>query len=210
MNDLKASGEVILDALSQWWYSWLILMLLNTLLVLCWITVILGPPASFGFYYAIHSLIESHSTNWREFFEGAKRYFFKAWLWALLNLAVFFLVRISLEYYSKIAETSIFFNLSLVIALLWLCLQFYTIPYMLEQEQKNVLLAFRNSLLTMLASPLFTLVLLIFLFFILWLSMSFPILLIIGSPALIAVLGVKALKERLSHFKKDDAAKTTA
>jgi uncharacterized membrane protein YesL len=210
MNDLKASGEVILDALSQWWYSWLILMLLNTLLVLCWITVILGPPASFGFYYAIHSLIESHSTNWREFLEGAKRYFFKAWLWALLNLAVFFLVRISLEYYSQFIEGSIFFNLSLVIALLWLCLQFYTIPYMLEQEQKNVLLAFRNSLLTMLASPLFTLVLLIFLFFILWLSMSFPILLIIGSPALIAVLGVKALKERLSHFKKDDAAKTTA
>jgi uncharacterized membrane protein YesL len=207
MNQVKASGDVILDSLNQWWYSWLILLLLNTLLILCWITVILGPPATFGFYYAIRSLIDSHSTNWREFLEGTKRYFLKAWLWALVNVAFVFLLRISLEFYSQFSETQIFLFLILFIGLLWLWLQFYTIPYLLEQEQKNLLLAFRNSLFTIFASPVFSLVLMLVLALLLWLNLSYLGLVLMGSPAFIAILGIKAVKERLKNF---EAAKTTA
>jgi uncharacterized membrane protein YesL len=208
MKQLNASLSVILDALNQWWYSWLMLMLLNTLLVLCWISIIFGPPATFGFYYAIRSLIDSHSTNWREFLEGTKRYFLKAWLWAFVNIAVFFLLRISLEFYSQFSGTQAFFIVSLLLGAVWLSVQFYALPYMMEQEQKNLLLAFRNSLFTLLASPIFSLLLLIFLAAVLWLSTNFPILLIIGSPSLIAVLGIKAVKERLTSYKKDEL-KTT-
>jgi uncharacterized membrane protein YesL len=206
MTQIKAAAQVMLDSLSQWWYSWLILLLLNTMLVVCWITVLLGPPATFGFYYAIHSLINSHSTNWREFLEGMKRYFLKAWLWALFNIAFAFLLRISLEFYSQSSSTQIFLYPLLVISVLWLYIQFFAIPFMMEQEQKNLLLAFRNSLFTILASPLFALVLLIVLVFLVWLNLTFLGLILIGSPSFIAILGIKAVKERLKSF---EALKTT-
>ncbi len=200
MKQLTASWQVIRNSLTEWWYAWLSLLILNTLLALCWITVVLGPPATFGFYYAVHSLITTHGTNWREFVQGTKRYFFKGWLWMLMNTAAVLLLRISIEFYSQFAQTTIFLVLTLVIGFVWFCIQFYGLTYLVEQEKKDLRHAFRNALLTVFASPLYTLMLLMFLAVILWLSLSVPILFVIGSPALIAVLGIHAVRERLTTF----------
>ena len=201
MKQIHSAWQVIQASLAAWWYSWLTLMLLNTLLVLCWISIILGPPATFGFYYAIHALETSHSTNWREFVEGVKIYFFKAWLWALLNIAVVLLLTISIEFYSQFEQTVVLFVPLLFIGILWFCVQFYALPYFMAQEQKQLYIALRNGLFTLLASPLYSLMLFLFIAFILWLSMLLPILFVIGSPALIAVLGVHAVRERVKTFQ---------
>jgi uncharacterized membrane protein YesL len=201
MKQLLSAWQVIQESLAAWWYSWLTLMLLNTLLVLCWISIILGPPATFGFYAAVHSLETSHSTNWREFLEGAKIYFFKAWLWALLNIAVVVLLVVSTDFYSQFAETTVLLIPILFIGILWFCVQFYALPYFMAQEQKRIFLALRNGLFTLLASPLYSLLLFLFIAFILWVSMTLPILFVIGSPALIAVLGVHTIKERVRTFQ---------
>jgi uncharacterized membrane protein YesL len=201
VKQLLSAWQVIQEALTAWWYSWLVLMLLNTLLVLCWISIVLGPPATFGFYYAVYSLVTSHSTDWREFLEGAKKYFFKAWLWALLNLVVVVLLVVSVDFYSQFAETTMLLIPILFIGIIWLCVQIYALPYFMAQEQKRIFLALRNALFTLLASPLYSLVLFLFVAFVLWLSTLLPILFVIGSPALIAVLGVHAVKERVKTFQ---------
>jgi hypothetical protein len=201
MKQIISAWQVIQESFTAWWYSWLTLMLLNTLLVLCWISIVLGPPATFSFYYAIHSLETTHSTNWREFLEGTKIYFFKSWLWALLNVVVVVLFVVSTDFYSQFEETAALFILTLFVGLIWFCVQFYALPYFMAQEQKRILLALRNGLFTLLASPLYSLVLFLFVAFILWLSTTLPILFVIGCPALIAVLGVHAVKERVRTFQ---------
>jgi uncharacterized membrane protein YesL len=200
MKQLISTLQVIQEAIAEAWYSWLVLMILNLLFALCWVTIVLGPPATFGLYYAVHSLATTNSTNWREFVEGAKRYALKSWLWMLANIAVVLTLRVSIDFYSRMVETAVLLMLTLVIGTLWFCVQFYAVPYFMEQENKQLRLAFRNALLTLLASPLYTLVLLIFVGFLLWISLSLPILLIIGVPALIAMLGTRAVRERLTTF----------
>jgi uncharacterized membrane protein YesL len=205
MKQLTDALQVIQQSLSDWWHSWLTLAILNTLLVLCWITVVLGPPATFGLYHAAHSLTTTYSTDWREFVAGSKRYFLKSWLWMLVNVAVALLLRISVEFYSQFAETTVLLLFALLIGFLWFCAQFYIIPYLMQQEQKQLRLAFRNGFLTLFASPVYTLILLLPVTVALWLGMSFPILFVIGSPAFIVVLGTHAVRQRLKTFRIVDA-----
>jgi uncharacterized membrane protein YesL len=208
MKQLISALQVIQEAIAEAWYSWLVLMILNFLFALCWVTIVLGPPATFGLYYAVHSLATTNSTNWREFVEGAKRYALKSWLWMLANIAVILTLRVSIDFYSRMVETAVLLMLTLVIGALWFCVQFYAVPYFMEQENKQLRLAFRNALLTLLASPLYTLVLLLFVGFLLWISLSLPILLIIGVPALIAMLGTRSVRERLTTFNIAQAEET--
>ena len=168
MKQLLSAWQVIQEALSEAWYSWIVLMILNLLFALCCVTIILGPPALFGLYYAVHSLATTNSTSWREFVEGAKRYALKSWLWMLMNIAVVLTLRISIDFYSRMVETAVLLVLTLVIGALWFCVQFYALPYLMAQENKQLRLTLRNGLLTLLASPLYTLILLVFVGVLLW------------------------------------------
>lgn len=200
MKQLISALQVIQESLGEAWYSWITLIILNLLLTLCWITIVLGPPATFGLYYAVHSLTTTNSTSWRELVEGAKRYALKSWLWMLLNIAVVFTLRVSIDFYSRMTETAVLLVLVALIGAFWFCVQFYALPYLMEQENKQLRLALRNGLLTLLASPLYTLILLIFVGLLLYIGLSLPMLLILGIPSLIVMVGTRAVRERLRTF----------
>ncbi|MCB0021257.1 MAG: hypothetical protein KDE09_25850, partial [Anaerolineales bacterium] len=73
-------------ALTVWWDDWLNQLLLNLVWALCWLTVVLGPPATFALMFGAQELARGSSEGLRELAPVARRYFGQAWAWFGLNL----------------------------------------------------------------------------------------------------------------------------
>ena len=96
----------------------------------------------------------------------------------------------------------------LVVTIIWFGTQFYTLPYLMEQEDQRLRVALRNGLLTMLAAPVYSLILLGLAAVLIALGLVFVIPLIFGLPAAISVLGTRAVQERMEAYgvrERDEA-----
>lgn len=196
--------NVFLEALADWWRDWVNMAVLNLAWMLCWLTVILGPPATFVAYRIANDFSHGRTLYPRELPGLLRRYFLQSWLWFLLQLAVAAAVLLNLRFYGGLDSRigGLLQGSTLVVAGLWLLLQFYALPYLMEQGRPGLLLALRNSLLTALASPLYTLLFGVVCLVLLALCVRLPFLLLFGVPMLIAVTGSHAVIERLERFGK--------
>ena len=194
--------QVIVQALSDWWDDWVQMVLINLVWILCWLTVMLGPPATFGIYYVANRLVHGESLGLSGLLEGGRRYFLRAWLWMLLNLVVTAVVGVNVWFYARFDAVwagllQMFF---LLLGLAWLVVQFYALPYLMEQEEKSLRLALRNGLFTALAAPGYTLMVAGLAALVGALSVGTVAPLFLGGPCLIAVLGNRAVLERLETY----------
>lgn len=204
MKQANAALRVISKTLSDWWYAWVRLNMINATWIVCGVTLVLLPPATFGMYHAAEEMARRGGMEWSDFLTGARRYFLKSWLWMLINLAVALLLWANVQFYSQLGEAwaEVLLLISLSIGAFWVLVQFYTLPYFMVQEQKRLRVAFKNGLFTALASPLYSLILSLFVALLLFVSVNFPVLVFIGAPMMIAVLGSHAVRERLETFGK--------
>jgi uncharacterized membrane protein YesL len=195
--------QVIGQALRDWWDDWVNMVVVNLAWVLCWLTVLLGPPATLGLYYVTNRLAHGRSLGLGGLLEGGRRYFLKSWLWSLLNLGAAVIVWANLGFYAQIdaAWAGLLQGFFLTLGLVWLVVQFYALPYLMEQEQKHLRLALRNGLFTMLAAPGYTVVVAGLAALIGALSIALILPLFLGGPCLIAVLGNRAVLERLETYR---------
>lgn len=202
LNTLSLPFRVIGRAVRDWWRDWVNMAALNLALLLCWLTIILGPPATFVLYAALHEYVYGRSFELRETPALLRRYALKSWLWLLGNALVAGGVWLNLQVYTPNTPwTAALRLLSLGAGALWLALQFYALPYVLEQDRPSLRRAYRNALLTVLASPLYTLVIVGFALCLVLVSVRVVALLFLGVPCLIAVLGVHAVAERLGRYR---------
>jgi uncharacterized membrane protein YesL len=194
--------RIIVVALIDWWDAWLNVAIINTICGLCWLTVVLGPPATFGMYYAMNELAHGRGTGVRDMIDSARRYFLKSWLWMALNLIIAALVVISVQFYGSIRADwgPILQGVLVILTALWLVVQFYALPYLMEQEEKRLLVAMRNGLFTAFAGPLYTFVVVGFAALVAVISVPLIALLFLGGPAYIAILGNRAVLERIETF----------
>lgn len=196
--------DVFLESLSEWWRDWLNMALLNVVWMLCWLTVLLGPPATMVAYRIASDFGRGGTLYPRELPGMLRRYFLQGWLWFLLQLVVATGVLVNLQFYARLGEPigPLLRGATLAVTALWLLLQIYTLPYLMEQGRGGLGLALRNSLLTTLASPLYTLVLGIIVGVLAAACLRLPFLLLFGVPMLIALIGSIAVRDRLAHFGK--------
>jgi len=198
-SPLRVIGTSFVD----WWDSWLDMVMVTIVWFVAQLTIVLGPPATFGFYYVVYRMVTNgEATGLRGLFEGAKKYFGKAWIWGLINIAVVVLMYVNFTFYSNIEA---FWSFSLVVllgilSLFWLFTQFYAIPFLMEQEDKRLKVALKNGILTSLASPFFTFFVMIVVILIVFLCVGFVIPTFLGLPAVIPFLGFRALNDRLVSF----------
>jgi hypothetical protein len=189
MPKLPASLQTIWRAAVTWWDGWLDFVMIVFVWTFAQLTIFLGPPATFGLYYVTHSMVNSgEALGVKGAIRGARTYFWKGLLWGSLNWLALILCIVNVDFYSKINSIWGFVGMviALLLTILWLVTQFYAVPYFMEQTDKNIFLALRNGLLTALASPGYTIILMIFL----------------GFPALIAVMGTHAVNDRLISYGK--------
>jgi uncharacterized membrane protein YesL len=199
-----SAAEVFLRALGDWWRDWVNMAVLNLAWMLCWLTVVLGPPATFAAYRVANDFAHGRTLYPRELPGMLRRYFAASWLWFLLQLAVAAGVLLNLRFYGGLdsALGRVLEGATLVLAAAWLLVQIYVLPYLMEQEEPTLGRALRNSALTALASPLYTLLLGIISAVLLAVCVRLPFLLLFGVPMLIAVTGSHAVLDRLRKYGK--------
>jgi hypothetical protein len=200
---LPAPFNVIAQAFADWWDELFGMAVISVAWLLCWLTIILGPPATFGLYYYSNGLAHGKNLGFGGFVEGGRRFFLKSWLWMLLNLAAFVLISVNVMFYGQFDTLWALFlrGLMLVTTLTWLGTQFYALPYLMEQEKQQLRLALRNGLLTLLAAPMYSLIIVVVAAVLMALSLLLVFPLILGVPALISALGTRAVSERLDAFR---------
>ncbi|MDX1991163.1 MAG: hypothetical protein SF029_02155 [bacterium] len=202
MKQFTAAWEVLVQAFSDWWYNWLIFLAANTLWIFGTASFLFAPPALFGLFYVANEAVHKRGVDLADFFRGARRYFRKSWQWGLLNLIAAFLVWTNINFYLQFVAlwSAALLTITLFLAVVWIIVQAYTIPYLLEQDVKKVRVALRNGLYTMLASPLYTLVLSFAVFLIVRLCAWQPALMLAGGPVLVALIATHAVRERVETF----------
>jgi uncharacterized membrane protein YesL len=195
--------QVIGQAFRDWWDDWVNMVVLNLLWWLAWLTIVLGPPATFGLYYVTNNLAHGQSLGPRGLLEGGRLYFLQSWVWLLLNLIVVLVIGANYFFYASLTPAWANFLQAafLLLGLAWLVVQFYALPYFMEQEEKHVALALRNGLFTALAAPGYTFVVVGAAMLVAGLSAGTVALLFLGGPCLIAALGYRAVLERLETYR---------
>lgn len=205
-----ASLRVIGRSVVDWWDSWIDMVLVTLLWLLAQVTIVLGPPATFGYYYVISQMMRGESLGVRGLIQGARKYFGKSWIWGAINLLAIFVLMVNLQFYGGIQPPWGFALQVLMglVAYLFIAMNFYGLPYFMSIEPKSFKVAFKNGILTTLAAPFFTFVVFIFCVLIVALSAGLVLPFFLGLPGVIPILGFHAMNDRLIAFGLREREKT--
>ena len=137
------------------------LLLGNVFWLLLTLLIVPGPPASAGLHHLTRRLVDPEQedyTTWRHFFDGFQAYWLLSWQVTGLNLAIgivllvnFFFYFFSPNQYVQLIAIPMFYAV-----LVWLGMQIYLFPLLIEQSDKSIRLIFKNALLLTIKNPGFT------------------------------------------------------
>lgn len=202
---LRVFGKSAVD----WYDAWLDMTVMGILWLIAQVTIILGPPATFGVYYVVNLMIRTgENRGIKGMLEGAKKYFWQSLGWGALNLLVLVIAVVNFTFYSQVNSPFAFAAQVFVMVLtgLWLMTQFYTVPFFMAQQEERILLALRNGFFMAVGTLFFTVGLMILEILIIALCVFLILPAFLGVPLFIPVLGTRALYDRLEAFglrKKD-------
>jgi len=211
---MKNVFRVFWEALKDFWEELFILALMNIVTMLLAIPVVTFPPALAGLWNAANLAAKGRAVSWSDYFEGFRRYFWKAWGLTLLNILVAIIVPINVRFYtSGNAPFEINPTLSLWIraffvsaAFLWLIVQMYPLALLLEQEDRRLRVALRNAAVLSIVNPGFTIVLALLLLILAVVSTLLPVLWFLVTLALFAVVFNKAVLHLLEPYREQARA----
>ena len=150
-------------ALANWlveaYHNMAELVIVNLLWFLLTIPVVTAPPAAAGLYYATNQVAYEKTINWRTFFEGFRTHFWMSWRWALMVVLGTVLILSNIWFYRGFeAQWSVWLqSFFMGLLVLWGLLNLYTFPLLLEQSDRRLVIALRNSLVLYIRRPLFSL-----------------------------------------------------
>jgi uncharacterized membrane protein YesL len=152
-------NKALRDKLTDAYVGTIPLITVNILWLFCSLPVVTIIPATAALFYATNRLAHGKSADIGTFFQGFRLYFRRSWLWGGLNVLVVVVLVSNFIYYGRIPGdvASIAGAIVVVASVLWLSLQVYTFPLLIEQEKPHLRLALRNSLILFIRRPLFTL-----------------------------------------------------
>jgi len=211
---MKQVFRIFWEALKDFWDELFLLALMNIVTVLLVIPIVTFPPALAGLWNVANRVAEGRSIHWSDYFEGFRRYFWKAWGLALLNILVVVIVPINLRFYTPdIAPFEISPLLStwlrglfIAITLLWTIIQMYPMALLLEQEDQRLRVALRNAAVLFIANPGFTIVLALLLLILAVVSVFLPVLWVLVTVAFFAVACNKAVLHLLEPYREQAQA----
>lgn len=205
---LPAVFSVIGRSAVDWWDAWLDCVLITMVWLVAQISIVLGPPATFGVYYVINNLLSGESQGPRGVITGMRLYFGKAWIWGGINLLSLAIVYVNVVFYQQWENPAALFlrPVVILIAVMWYVTQFYALPFFMELKDPNVFQAIRNGFFLMMASPLYSIVLMVVVILLLGVSIFFVLPFFLGLPMFAVILSARAVQDRLVAFglrKKD-------
>jgi len=210
---MKNAFGTFWETLKDFGDEWFLLSLMNAVTVLLAIPVVTLPPALAGLWNAANRVANGKALDWSDYLAGFRRYFWKAWRLALLNVLVAVILLTNIWFYG---QENIPFALNenvkmwiqaffAVAGTLWLLYQMYPLAMLLEQENQRLWLALRNAAAVLLVNPIFTIVFGLLLLIVAAVSTFLPILWFLITPALFAVACNKAVLHLLKPYREQKA-----
>lgn len=195
--------RLIGESFRLWWDDWANGVLVSLAMLLSSLTLVFAGPAVLGVCAVASDLADGVRTGISGWWAGFKQYFWQGLLWGVVNVLLLVLAGISLWFYTQWSSpwAPVLALILLAMAGLWIFVQFLTPGYLIEQSDKSLGLAWKNSLLTLLAAPGFGLVIGFFSLVVLILSMGTIMPIILGTGWLLALLSVLAVRDRLAYFR---------
>ncbi len=191
------------DGLLAWLSGWAAWVPVCFAWVLCWATLILGAPATFALAQGANYAVLGVFPTWRELAGFIRKYFWVSWAWMLVNLAFFGLVfSPSLIHLNLSVGFSVALKwVTIILVVLWMAIQFFSLPYCIVEEKKNIIICFRDAVQTIFQAPVYALVTAGAGIVAGVLSLILVAPLVMGGAALVAVLGSQAVIDRPKIIK---------
>jgi uncharacterized membrane protein YesL len=208
---MRDAVDVFWETARDWYNGMVGLVALNLFWTGLSLTVILLPPALAGMYVVTGSIASGTGQRFEDFVQGARRYAWQSYGWALANGLVAGVFLVNYRFYGSLAgPLGLLVQVALGCAgLLWVTMQFYVWPFLVIQEQKRLLLAWKNALFLTLANPIYSLLLLGLALTAVVFGLLLILPLAVFSTSFVALLGSRAVRERLYAHNKL-AAPTTS
>jgi uncharacterized membrane protein YesL len=152
----KPGGLWFVDWIVDAYYSLGPIFLMNLLWFVFSLPVITVPPAYGALVYSTNLIARDESVSWRTFMEGFRLHFWRSWRWFGLNLFVVVVSLSNLYFYRQFDAPWVEWVQGLVLALtmFWGLLNIYTFPLLMEQTDRRIKVALRNSLVLFIRRPL--------------------------------------------------------
>lgn len=201
---MREALDVIWETLRDWYNGMVGLAVMNFIWFVLSLTVILLPPATAGLYTVTSSLAHGKGAHFSDFWPGMRRYAWVSYRWALTNIGVAVMLAVGIDFYGRTAGVlGVFIQAVFASAgLLWLTMQLYTWPFLVEQETMHLRQALKNALFLTLANPVYAFMLLSTTALAVVLSLLTVLPLAIFVTSFVALLGSRAVVERLTTYGK--------
>jgi len=201
---MRSALDVFWESARDWYNGMIGLVVMNFLWLIMSLTVVLLPPATAGLYVVTNSI--GHGTGGRieDMLPGARAYALLSYRWALVNIVVGVALAVSFSFYGATDTILgiIIQALFVTAGVVWIAMQFFVWPFLIEQEVKQLRLALKNALFLTLANPVYTFVLLGAVGLALVLSVISMLPLAVFATSFISLLGNRAVIERLKTYGK--------
>ncbi len=145
--------DVLRERLTNFYLSMIPLITINILWFFASLPIVTLIPATGALFYATNKLVHGNGADWRTFVEGFRVCFRRSWVWGLLNVVVAVLAVSNFLYYTREQQSPWLPAVVIVLSVLWIMLQVYTFPLLLEQEQPSLRTAFRNAAIVVIKRP---------------------------------------------------------
>ncbi|HEX3053908.1 MAG TPA: DUF624 domain-containing protein [Aggregatilineaceae bacterium] len=188
----------------DWWDNMLGIAITNLLWLGLSLTIVGLGPATAGIHGVANSITHGKGQHFEDFVSSTRRYLWISQRWVILNILVGITIYVNLVFYGSgeglLALGLRTFVVSLTV--LWLATQFYVWPFLMEQEDKRLRVAFRNAAFLALASPVYTITMLVLATVVILLSLVTVLPLGVFTVVFLGILGNRAVIERLRVFGK--------
>jgi hypothetical protein len=205
---MREVAAVFRDSFRALWEDVWTVAVVNLLWLVCQAMILPGPPATLALFHYGNQIARGEVAGVDDFLRGIRRFWGTGWRWGILNLVVVGLLvgdflltgRLSQSPAGQFAQG---FYLAVLAA--WLLLQLFSLPFLFEMEDQDVMVALRNGALMIGRNPVFSLALAAFSISIL----AFGVLLFMLSAAaggvFLSFAGNHAVRNRLAVHRAAQA-----
>jgi len=196
--------KIFAISVRDWWDNMLGIAMTNLLWLGLSLTIVGLGPATAGIHGVANSLTYGKGQHFDDFVSTARRYLWISQQWVILNILVGIVMYVNLTFYGSAEGMFALVLRTFVVSLtlLWLAVQFYVWPFLIEQEDKRLRVALWNAAFLALASPVYTITILVLGLVVILLSLITVLPLGVFTAVFLGILGNRAVVERLRAFGK--------
>ena len=195
--------RVVRSALRDGWDALFVVGALNLAWLGLSLTVVLLPPATVALFESMDELASGRAPGVRDFLGSVRRRFIGAWVWALWAVAGLTIVSVNVRYWNDTGGSLVWLSAAFaVLGVLFAMSLLYVWPFIFRQTEGGLLRAIRNSILAVLAAPLFAISLAILLVLVVAVSAILILPLAVFMTALVGLIATHAVTDRLRAFDK--------